>query len=79
MQEQGNNFVKMGKRAINQKALSDTNTSLLYSNRAPVNLLLGNYGRAILDSEEAINLSPTNVKVYLWSSYYIFVFLLFSL
>ncbi|PWA82531.1 Tetratricopeptide-like helical [Artemisia annua] len=75
LKEEGNNFVKMGKkhyseaincytRAINQKALSDAETSLLYSNRAHVNLLLGNYGRAISDSEEAIKLSPTNVKAF---------------
>ncbi|PWA81560.1 Tetratricopeptide-like helical [Artemisia annua] len=75
LKEEGNSFVKMGKkhyseaincytRAINQKALSDTETSLLYSNRAHVNLLLGNYGRAISDSEEAIKLSPTNVKAF---------------
>ncbi|XP_076901895.1 uncharacterized protein LOC143556473 [Bidens hawaiensis] len=75
LKEEGNKYVKMGKkhyqqaincytRAINQKALSDTETSILYSNRAHVNLLLGNYGRAISDSEEAIKLSPTNVKAY---------------
>ncbi|KAD6120049.1 hypothetical protein E3N88_11320 [Mikania micrantha] len=51
-------------RAINQKALSDTETSILFSNRAHVNLLLGNYGRALSDSEEAIKLSPTNVKAF---------------
>jgi len=51
-------------RAINQKALSDTETSMIFSNRAHVNLLLGNYGRALSDSEEAMKLSPTNVKVF---------------
>ncbi|KAI3760216.1 hypothetical protein L1987_50607 [Smallanthus sonchifolius] len=75
LKEEGNKYVKMGKkhyseaikcytRAINQKALSDTETSILFSNRAHVNLLLGNYGRALSDSEEAIKLSPANVKAF---------------
>ncbi|KAI3749577.1 hypothetical protein L2E82_20191 [Cichorium intybus] len=75
LKEEGNKYVKMGKkhyseaincytRAINQKALSDTETSLIFSNRAHVNLLLGNYGRALSDSEEAIKLSPTNLKAF---------------
>lgn len=50
-------------RAINQKALSDSETSIIYANRAHVNILLGNYKRALLDAEEAIRLSPTNIKV----------------
>lgn len=73
-QEKGNEYVKKGKkhysdaidcytRAINQKALNDSESSLLYSNRAHVNLLLGNYRRALQDAEEAVKLSPTNVKV----------------
>ncbi|KAJ9564816.1 hypothetical protein OSB04_000782 [Centaurea solstitialis] len=75
LKEEGNKYVKMGKkhyseaincytRAINQKALSDTETSIIFSNRAHVNLLLGNYGRALSDSEEAMKLSPTNVKAF---------------
>ncbi|CAN1341960.1 Tetratricopeptide repeat protein 4 homolog [Linum perenne] len=75
LKEQGNQYVKMGKkhysdaidcytRAINQKALSDLETSLLYSNRAHVNLLLGNYRRALTDAEEAIKLFPSNVKAF---------------
>ncbi|KAG0453161.1 hypothetical protein HPP92_025517 [Vanilla planifolia] len=75
LKEQGNKYVKMGKRhfseaidcytrAINQKALSDSEQSVLFSNRAHVNLMLGNYRRAIGDAEEAIKLSPTNVKAY---------------
>lgn len=74
MQEKGNEYVKMGKkhysdaidcytRAINQKALNDYENSLIYSNRAHVNLLLGNYRRALEDAEEAIKLCSTNVKV----------------
>lgn len=75
-QEQGNEYVKKGKkhysdavdcytRAINQKALSDAETSIIYSNRAHVNVLLGNYRRGLQDAEEAIKLCPTNVKVVL--------------
>ncbi|KAM7496160.1 hypothetical protein LguiA_020574 [Lonicera macranthoides] len=73
LKEKGNEYVKMGKkhysdaidcytRAINQKALSDSETSIIYANRAHVNILLGNYKRALLDAEEAIRLSPTNIK-----------------
>ncbi|CAA2939139.1 tetratricopeptide repeat 4 homolog [Olea europaea subsp. europaea] len=71
--EKGNEYVKRGKkhyldaidcynRAINQKALSNSENSIVYSNRAHVNLLLGNYRRAFQDAEEAIRLCPTNVK-----------------
>ncbi|KAL0318918.1 UNVERIFIED_CONTAM: Tetratricopeptide repeat protein 4 [Sesamum angustifolium] len=73
LKEKGNEYVKMGKkhysdaidcytRAINQKALGNSESSIIYSNRAHVNLLLGNYRRALQDAEEAIKLSPTNVK-----------------
>jgi tetratricopeptide (TPR) repeat protein len=75
--EKGNEYVKMGKkhysdaiecytRAINQDALSDSDNSIVYSNRAHVNLLLGNYRRALTDAQEAIKLCPTNVKVVLY-------------
>ncbi|WOL03107.1 tetratricopeptide repeat protein [Canna indica] len=75
LKDQGNQFVKMGKkhynnaidcytRAINQKALSDPDQSILFSNRAQVNMLLGNYRRALTDAEEAIKLCSTNVKAY---------------
>lgn len=50
-------------RAINQKALNDSETSVLFSNRAHVNLMLENYRWALNDAEEAIKLSPSNVKV----------------
>lgn len=50
-------------RAIDQKVLSDSETSILFANRAHVNLLLGNYRRALTDAQEAIKLCPTNVKV----------------
>ncbi|KAJ4728356.1 tetratricopeptide repeat protein 4-like [Melia azedarach] len=71
----GNDYVKKGKkhysdaidcytRAINHKALSDSENSILYANRAHVNLLLGNYRRALTDAEEAIKLCPTNVKAH---------------
>lgn len=74
LQEKGNQYVKMGKkhysdaidcytRAINQKALSDSENSVLFANRAHVNLLLENYRRALTDAEEAIKLCPSNIKV----------------
>ncbi|XP_070012480.1 uncharacterized protein LOC107777449 [Nicotiana tabacum] len=73
LKEKGNEYVKTGKkhysdaidcytRAINQNALSDTEQSILYSNRAHVNLLLGNYRRALLDAEDATKLNPSNFK-----------------
>ncbi|CAN6476679.1 unnamed protein product [Victoria cruziana] len=74
LKEQGNQYVKMGKkyysdaidgytRAINQN-LSGFNSSILFSNRAHVNLLLGNYRRALADAEDAISICSTNVKAY---------------
>ncbi|GLT54000.1 hypothetical protein SLA2020_272340 [Shorea laevis] len=73
LKEKGNQYVKMGKkhyadaidcytRAIDQNVLSDSENSILFSNRAHVNLLLGNYRRALMDAEEAIKLFPENVK-----------------
>lgn len=50
-------------RAIDQKALSDSEQSVIFANRAQVNLLLGNHRRALTDAEEAIKLCPMNVKV----------------
>nr|GMD64128.1 tetratricopeptide repeat protein 4 homolog [Ipomoea batatas] len=75
LKEKGNEYVKKGKkyysdaidcytRAINQKALSDAEESILHSNRAHVNLLLGNNRRALQDAEEAIKLNPANVKAF---------------
>lgn len=71
--EKGNQFVRLGRKhyadaidcytkAINQKSLSNSENSIMFSNRAHVNLLLGNYRRALNDAEEAINLRPTNIK-----------------
>ncbi|KAF6144394.1 hypothetical protein GIB67_024621 [Kingdonia uniflora] len=73
--EKGNEYVKMGNKyysdavdcytkAINQNALTDSDTSLIFSNRAHVNLLLGNYRRALDDAKGAIKLSTTNIKAY---------------
>ncbi|KAK7277466.1 hypothetical protein RJT34_22479 [Clitoria ternatea] len=73
LKEKGNQYVKMGKkhysdaigcytRAINQKALSDSENSILFANRAHVNLLLGNLRRALTDSQEALKLCPSNIK-----------------
>ncbi|PKA59416.1 Serine/threonine-protein phosphatase 5 [Apostasia shenzhenica] len=75
LKEQGNSYLKLGKkyysdaidcytRAINQKALSNSDQSIIYANRAQVNLLLGNYRRALEDAEEAINLCSNNIKAY---------------
>ncbi|KAH9729037.1 Ammonium transporter 1 member 4 [Citrus sinensis] len=75
LKEKGNEYVKKGKkhysdaidcytRAINQNVLSDSENSVLYANRAHVNLLLGNYRRAFTDAEEALKLCPTNVKAH---------------
>ncbi|KAJ0966546.1 hypothetical protein J5N97_023463 [Dioscorea zingiberensis] len=75
LKEKGNEYVKLGKkhyadaidcytRALNQKALSDSDHSVLYANRAHVNLLLGNHRRALEDAQEAIKLSTTNVKAF---------------
>ncbi|OAE35837.1 hypothetical protein AXG93_4225s1410 [Marchantia polymorpha subsp. ruderalis] len=73
--DQGNDFVKKGKkhykdaidcytRAINQKTKDASMNSILYGNRAQVNLLLGNYRRAIDDADEAVKLNPSNVKAF---------------
>lgn len=73
LKEKGNQYVKMGKkhysdaidcytRAIDQKASSDSETSILFSNRAHVNLLLGNFRRALNDANDSIKLSPSNIK-----------------
>ncbi|KAL5996823.1 hypothetical protein ACLOJK_007745 [Asimina triloba] len=75
LKEKGNEYVKMGKkhyadaidcytRAINQKILNDAQTSILFSNRAHVNLLLGNHRRSLVDAEEAIKLCSTNIKAF---------------
>lgn len=73
LKEKGNQFVKMGNkhysdaidcytRAINQNALSHSQTSILFANRAHVNLMLGNLRRALTDAHQALNLCPTNIK-----------------
>ncbi|KAL4359886.1 hypothetical protein AHAS_Ahas08G0122200 [Arachis hypogaea] len=73
LKEKGNEYVKKGKkhyseaidcytRAINQKALNDSESSVLFANRAHVNLLLGNHRRALSDAQQALNLSPSNIK-----------------
>ncbi|GAB2213701.1 hypothetical protein Droror1_Dr00018014 [Drosera rotundifolia] len=75
LKEKGNEYVKKGKkhfvhaidcytRAINQQVLSEKDTSLLFANRAHVNLLLGNNRRALEDAQQAIKLSQTNIKSF---------------
>lgn len=46
-------------------ASATADTSVLFANRAHVNLLLGNHRRALDDAEQAIRLSPSSVKVTL--------------
>lgn len=73
--EEGNKFVKMGKkhyieaidcytRAISQNISDPLHNSVCYANRAHVNLLLGNNRRAYEDAEEAVKLNQANVKAY---------------
>lgn len=75
LQEEGNKFVKMGKKhyteaiecytkAINQNIPDAQHNSVCYANRAHVNLLLGNNRRAYEDAEEATKLNQANVKVF---------------
>ncbi|KAL2900333.1 Tetratricopeptide repeat protein 4-like protein [Bienertia sinuspersici] len=75
LKDQGNEYVKKGKkhyrdaldcytRAINQEGLGESEMSILFSNRAHVNLLLGNNRRALEDAEHAIELSHTNIKAF---------------
>lgn len=79
--EQGNHFVRMGRRhyaaavscytkAIAQMeplssldASAAADASVLFANRAHVNILLGNHRRALDDAEQAIRLSPSSVKL----------------
>jgi hypothetical protein len=42
-----------------------------------VNLLLGNYRRALTDAQEAIKLCPTNVKVVLYLLLLLLLFFIF--
>ncbi|XP_044984807.1 tetratricopeptide repeat protein 4 homolog isoform X1 [Hordeum vulgare subsp. vulgare] len=76
--EEGNQFVKKGRKhypdavdcytkAIAQMgALSppSPDASVLFANRAHVNLLLGNHRRALDDAEQAVRLSPANLKAH---------------
>lgn len=73
--EDGNKFVKMGKKhyteaiecytkAIGQNIPDALHNSVCYANRAHVNLLLGNNRHAYDDATEAIKLNQGNVKAY---------------
>lgn len=75
--EQGNQFVKMGRKhyadavdcytkaiaQISPPSAANPDASVLFANRAHVNLLLGNHRRALDDAEEAVRLSPSNIKL----------------
>ncbi|KAF7074695.1 hypothetical protein CFC21_079527 [Triticum aestivum] len=76
--EEGNQFVKKGRKhypdavdcytkAIAQMgalAAPNPDASVLFANRAHVNLLLGNHRRALDDAEQAVRLSPSNLKAH---------------
>lgn len=76
--EQGNQFVKMGRKhyadavdcytkaiaQISPPSAANPDASVLFANRAHVNLLLGNHRRALDDAEEAVRLSPSNIKAH---------------
>ncbi|KAG2545865.1 tetratricopeptide repeat protein 4 homolog [Panicum virgatum] len=50
--------------ALDTGAAAAADASVLFANRAHVNLLLGNHRRALDDAEQAIRLSPSSVKAY---------------
>lgn len=73
--EQGNEALKRGatyykdavhfySEGLSQKGVSPRLNSILYSNRAAVNLLLGNLRKVIEDCEQAIVHDPSNIKAY---------------
>jgi hypothetical protein len=80
LQKQGNNKLKIGLKAKNKILLreavdfytkglelkcQDTGlNSVLLSNRAHVELLLGNWRKALQDSHDAREADPSNVKVH---------------
>lgn len=49
---------------INMQSADSILNSVLYSNRAHVNFLLGNYRNALLDGQSAARANPDNVKAY---------------
>eukprot|EP00246_Nothoceros_aenigmaticus_P015022 TRINITY_DN6027_c0_g1_i1.p1 TRINITY_DN6027_c0_g1~~TRINITY_DN6027_c0_g1_i1.p1 ORF type:complete len:393 (-),score=63.74 TRINITY_DN6027_c0_g1_i1:269-1447(-) len=74
LKEEGNEFLKKGKqfyskaldaysKAIIQGCSNELTNSVLYGNRAQVNLLLGNFRRALSDAEVSITRNPSNIKV----------------
>ncbi|GAQ80087.1 hypothetical protein KFL_000450440 [Klebsormidium nitens] len=56
--------VKFYTQAIDQKVEDPVRNSIYYANRSHANLLLGNYRRALQDSQEAVRLNPDNIKAY---------------
>ncbi|KAJ3086626.1 40S ribosomal protein [Quaeritorhiza haematococci] len=55
-------------KGIEVKCKDDSLNSILYSNRAAVNLELKNYRRVLNDCAEAIKLNPQNVKAWFRSA-----------
>jgi len=60
--------IKYYTRAIDEHLSDPLKNSVYYSNRAAVNLLLGNFGKVISDCDVAISLDPSNIKSYFRAS-----------
>ncbi|KAI8898084.1 hypothetical protein BC833DRAFT_591202 [Globomyces pollinis-pini] len=56
--------IKYYTKGISAKANDNELNSILYSNRAAVNLELGNFGSVLYDCTRAIKFNPKNVKAY---------------
>jgi len=50
--------------AIKQITQNSNLKSICYSNRAAVNLAIGNFGKVVEDCNEAIKLDDNNIKAY---------------
>lgn len=75
LKDQGNEFLARGKqfykhalecytKALAEKVNDPIRTSVYYSNRAAVNLEMGNYARTIDDCKKAIESNPKNLKAF---------------
>jgi len=54
---------------ISEKSSNKSLNSILYSNRAMVQLKKGNFGKALKDSTKSIEQDPTNIKAYYRGSF----------